>query len=212
MFDGLTVPPFEPRFNIAPTQQIFCVRGGESSLEPCFLRWGLVPSWSKDLKIGSRMLNARSETASSKPSFRSAFKKRRCLIVGDGFYEWKKIGNKKQPYWIQVNESLFTMAGLWESWRDKEGDGTVYETCTILTTEANEAMSELHDRMPVILEPHQHAMWLDPTFQEVEPLEQLLRPYANEPISMFPVSTIVNKPINDSPDCIVPLQTNKELF
>ena len=212
LFDGLTIPALTPRYNIAPTQQVFCIRTHSLNLEPCQLRWGLVPSWAKDLKMGSKMLNARSETASSKPSFRSAFKKRRCLVLADGFYEWKKVGSKKQPYWIQVNESLFAMAGLWETWKDPSADGAIVETCTVLTTQANDAMSDLHDRMPVILDPEDHEMWLDSNFHEVEPLQKLMSPYANEAISMFPVSTMVNKPINDSPECIQPLRTNRELF
>jgi putative SOS response-associated peptidase YedK len=164
----------------------------------------LVPSWAKDLKIGARMINARSETAATKPSFRSAFKSRRCLVVGDGFFEWKKTGTNKQPYYITcVDDRPFCMAGLWESWTDKSDvHAKPVETCTILTTAANATMEPLHDRMPVILGPDEQAFWLDTDFQDGEKLQQLLAPCPADWIHARPVSKIVNKPINDVPECI----------
>ncbi len=173
LFEDLRFPKLRPRYNIAPTQSILCVRQDpQGNCEPAMLRWGLVPFWSQDLKIGARMINARSETAATKPSFRAAFKSRRCLVLADGFFEWKKIGKEKQPYYItQVDDGPFCMAGLWESWKDKQSDSGLaapVETCTILTTEANSMMAPLHDRMPVILDRDQYSFWLDSSFQDKE--------------------------------------------
>jgi len=168
----------------------------------------LVPFWSKDLKIGARMINARSETVATKPAFRSAFKRKRCLVIADGFFEWKKEGKTKQPFYISRNDSQpFTMAGLWESWTDKTDENAVpIETCTILTTSANQIMEPLHDRMPVILEQEQYDFWLDSEFQEREKLERLLVPYSKDELRTFPVSTVVNKAANDLPECIEPIE------
>ena len=150
----------EPRFNIAPTQQVAVI----SNRDPkalSLMKWGLVPSWAKDPKIGNRMINARSETAAEKPSFRTAFKRRRCLIPADGYYEWSKQGKKKVPMYIRHRErEIFAFAGLWESW--KSADGSWLNTCTILTTEANEHIRPVHHRMTVILEPEDYELWLAP--------------------------------------------------
>ncbi|MCZ6603891.1 MAG: SOS response-associated peptidase, partial [Alphaproteobacteria bacterium] len=173
-------PNLAPRYNIAPTQAVFAVRldpsGGREAAQ---LRWGLVPSWAKDPQIGNRMINARAETVREKPSFRSAFKGRRCLIAADGFYEWQKQkpGTKggKQPYWITLaDRGPFAFAGLWEHWTD--GQGSKLETCTIVTCPANDLVAPIHPRMPVILGPQDHAQWLDP---ETAPdaAASLLRPY-----------------------------------
>lgn len=211
LFDTLRFPSLEPRYNICPTQPVTCVRQSDTGEnEAVNLRWGLVPFWSKDLKIGARMINARSETAATKPSFRAAFKSRRCLILTDGFYEWKKIGKQKQPYYIsRRDDQPFCFAGLWESWRDKsakaEPASEPVETCTILTTEANATLQPLHDRMPVILAQDQFDFWLDKEFSNVERLEELLVPLATDDLQTYPVSTMVNRPINDSPQCIEPL-------
>jgi putative SOS response-associated peptidase YedK len=208
LFDGLRFPKLTPRYNICPTQPVICVRqtsSGEN--EPVHLRWGLVPIWAKELKIGARMINARSETVSTKPSFRAAFKSRRCLVLADGFYEWKKEGKQKQPYYISRNDDQpFCLAGLWESWRDKSAESSeTIETCTILTTDANRIMQPLHDRMPVILQQNQFDFWLDKGFSNVDQLEQLLVPLETDDLQTYPVDTMVNRPINDTPECIKPI-------
>jgi putative SOS response-associated peptidase YedK len=210
LFDGLRFSKLTPRYNICPTQPVTCVRQSNAGQnEVVNLRWGLVPFWSKDLKIGARMINARSETASTKPSFRAAFKSRRCLVLADGFYEWKKNGKQKQPYYIsRTDDQPFCFAGLWESWKDKSLETpTPVETCTILTTEANSMMQPLHDRMPVILNHDQYDFWLDKEFSDAEKLNELLVPYALDELRAFPVDKIVNKPVNDTPECIVPLNS-----
>ncbi len=207
MFGSLAFPNgIRPRFNIAPTQPVLCVREYDGQRQAASLRWGLVPFWAKDLKIGAKMINARSETVATKPSFRTPFKRRRCLVIADGFYEWKKTDSGKQPFYIQVDQRPFCMAGLWESWRDKSlNDPMEIETCTVLTTAANEMMEPLHDRMPVILAPDQYPLWLDSHFSEVETLEGMLQSYPGDSMTAFPVSRDVNKPINDSADCIQPI-------
>ncbi len=193
-----------PRYNIAPTQEAAVVRSdAEGRRELALLRWGLVPFWAKEISIGSRMINARSETAAEKPSFRAAFKRRRCLILADGFYEWRKIGKTKQPFHIHfARRRPFTMAGLWEVW-NKGAEGPL-ETFTILTTEANVEVSPLHHRMPVILDGQRRDLWLDPTVQDAGALNAVLRPYAGETIQLTPVSTLVNSPRNEVPQCLDP--------
>jgi putative SOS response-associated peptidase YedK len=167
-------------------------------------RWGLVPSWASDLSIGYKLINARSETAPSKPSFRSAFRQRRCLIPADGFYEWKKTGAKhKQPYHIHLKDgSVFGCAGLWEHWQSAEGE--VVESCTILTTEANALMKQLHDRMPVILPPADHDRWLDPLAKDMAALQALLVPYPDEGMIATAVSSYVSNARNEGPKCMEP--------
>lgn len=205
LFDaGLPGTDLRPSYNIAPTQPVAAVRldtDGERQL--VLLRWGLVPSWADDVKIGNRLINARADTASSKPSFRAAFKARRCLIPADGFYEWQKLDAKhKQPFNIRMkDERPFAFAGLWEHWQ-KDG-GPVLETCTILTTEANELMKPIHDRMPVILPKTDWAAWLAPKTTKAD-AEQLLRPYEGQDLEGYPVSTWVNKPQNNDPKCLQP--------
>lgn len=192
------------RFNIAPTQQVAAIRQSEEkSRELVPLRWGLVPSWAKDLKIGNSLINARGESVAEKPSFRAAFKRRRCLIAADGYYEWKKLDAKtKQPYYIRrEDEKPFAFAGLWERW-DK--DPEPIESCTIITTDANEVTRDIHDRMPVILSPDNFDIWLDSEFQGYDFLKSLLVPYAGNELTAYPVSRVVNSPKNDGPDCIVP--------
>ena len=191
-----------PSYNIAPTQEVAAVVEEDEERKLELLRWGLIPFWAKDPDIGSRMINARGETVSEKPSFRKAFKARRCLILADGFYEWQKIDNGKQPYHVRMKDaSPFAFAGLWEIWN---GDGDEVRTCAIITTEANDLMSEIHHRMPVILHPEDYEMWLDPSFEEKEPLSALLKPYPDEAMEAYPVSRRVNRPTNDEPGCIEP--------
>ncbi len=207
MFAQLTIPEIKPRYNIAPTQNILCVRNRDGQNEVVSLRWGLVPFWAKDLKMGARMINARGETVAEKPSFRAAFKKRRCLVLADGFYEWKKEQDGKQPYYVTLaDEQPFCMAGLWESWTDKsDSQAEAVETCTVITTNANELMAPIHDRMPVIMDPEQYVFWLDPEFSDREPLERTLVPFASEEMKVVPVSRVVNKATNEFPECIQPL-------
>lgn len=191
------------RFNIAPTQSVAAVRmdASDSHRQLAQFRWGLIPSWAKDRKIASRMINARAETVAEKPSFRAAFKRRRCLILADGYYEWQKDGKSKTPNYIRMKDDRpFAMAGLWESWRDE--DDKPLETCTIITTTANELTSMIHDRMPVILEDADYDLWLDPTVQERGQLEPLLRPYEPADMQAHAISTHVNSVKNDDPSCI----------
>ncbi len=188
-------------YNIAPTQQVATVlsENGKRKLE--MLRWGLIPSWANDPEIGNKMINARAETVAEKPSYRRAFKKSRCLILADGFYEWQKTDSGKQPFHIRMrDESPFAFAGLWESW-DK-GDGL--RSCTIITTDANALVAEVHNRMPVILHPEDYEMWLDPDFDEREPLTTLLKPFPAEAMETYMVSRRVNKPSNNEPGILEP--------
>lgn len=198
------MPPSVPRYNIAPTQPVTAVRlNDQGKRELTFFRWGLIPSWSKDIEIGSRLINARSETVTEKPSFRNAFKRRRCIIPADGFYEWQKRDNGKQPMFIHATDKRpFGLAGLWEMWSDP--DGSMLQTCTILTTQPNEMMAQIHNRMPVILEPEDYDMWLDPG-DDPEQALHLLRPYPAAKMEAYPVSTTVNNPRNDAPECIEPV-------
>ncbi len=218
MFDGLRFPDLKPRYNIAPTQDVVCIRQTElGDNEVAMLRWGLVPFWAKDIKMGARMINARSETAASKPSFRAAFQRRRCLVLADGFYEWKKVGQEKQPFYVTQNgDAPFCMAGLWESWRpnqsDKRDEGKHFETCTILTTAANSMMASLHDRMPVILPEDRYDLWLDREFKDRQRLEGLLVPTDGQQLQMRPVSKLVNKVINDGPECIASLSGDSNML
>ncbi|MDH3944981.1 MAG: SOS response-associated peptidase, partial [Anaerolineae bacterium] len=167
--------------------------------------WGLVPSWSKDPKMGSRMINARAETLAEKPSFRAAYKRRRCLILADGFYEWvKKPGHKtKTPHYIQLTSGQpFAFAGLWEYWQGD--DGSEIKSCTIITTEPNSLIGKLHNRMPVILPPETYDLWLDPGEASREQLDPLLKAYPSEEMKHHPISTLVNSPANDVPEVILP--------
>jgi putative SOS response-associated peptidase YedK len=195
------LPEIPASYNIAPTRQVAAVlfEGGRK-LE--MLRWGLIPSWAKDPEIGNRMINARSETAPEKPSYRKAFKKRRCLIPADGFYEWQKMNGGKQPYYFRMKDGgPFAFAGLWEAW---DRDGEEIRSCTILTTAPNEIVAEVHDRMPVILSREDHDFWLDPEVDETEALRELLVPYPAEEMEAYPVSRHVNRPTNDDERCVEP--------
>lgn len=204
-FSLFELPPFTARFNIAPTQPVAAVRlAGELSppqREPVWLHWGLIPSWAKDPKIGSQMINARAETAAEKPAYRAAFRRRRCLVVADGFYEWQRVGSRKQPYFIhRKDDRPFGFAGLWEHWEGP--DGTVISSCALLTTGPNAMMEPIHNRMPVILAAEEYDRWLDPSVEEPEALVPLLRPCPSEPMEAYPVGTYVNSPTHDDPQCI----------
>ena len=193
----------QQRFNIAPGGEILGVRAsaGSPGREASLFRWGLIPFWADDPAIGYRMINARSETAAEKPSFRSAYRKRRLLIPASGFYEWKKSGQAKQPYYISSKDGApFSFAGLWERWEKGEEP---LESCTILTTVPNALLKDLHDRMPVIIRPEDYRDWLDPAVP-AESVAGFLKPYPSEELTAHPVSTRVNKPVNDGPDLIKP--------
>lgn len=199
LFDVESGLNLRPRYNVAPTQDVPVLRLGEAGRELTTMYWGLVPFWAKDKSIGAKMINARSETAAEKPSFRQAYAKRRCLIPADGFYEWKTEGKVKQPWRITMADGApFAFAGLWESWKDKEAGETLV-SCTILTTEANDALRPIHHRMPVILPRESYAQWL------AEPAQDLLKPWAGPALEAFKVSRHVNNARNDDPDCLEPL-------
>lgn len=201
---------WEARYNIAPTQNIATVLyNSENEKRECrSLRWGLIPSWSKDSKMAARTINARAETLAEKPSFRSAFKRRRCLIIADGFYEWKKVETKKQPYYFQLEDKQpFAFAGLWEEWQSPEDEKIT--SCTIVTTEANELLQPIHHRMPVLLQQSDYETWLDPQLQKTELLKELLHPFEAEKMTMTAVSTKVNNPLHTSAECITPLGREK---
>jgi putative SOS response-associated peptidase YedK len=222
-FDIVDLPPLRPRYNIAPSQPVAVVRhkpgdcpnppladgtvplnATKSLRELVFMRWGLIPSWAKDVKIGFRMINARAESLAEKPAFRAALQRRRCLIPADGFYEWKVIGRSKQPYFIHFpDDRPFAFAGLWESWEGP--DNAAIESCTIITTTAGELIRPIHDRMPVILPPELFASWLDPAVQSPEKIAPLLVSDFYEGMEIHPVSTLVNKPTNDVPECVDPI-------
>jgi len=208
IFATLNSIEWSPRFNIAPTQTVVAVREQEEGKgrELVRMKWGLIPSWAKDAKIGNSLINARADTVATKPSFRSAFKRKRCLIAVDGFYEWQAVpGQKvKQPYHITVKgEKAFAFAGLWEFWKDPEGNPV--ESCAIITTDANEAMARVHNRMPVILNEADYDLWLDRKQQDPAELTPLLVPFSAKKMQLTPVSTLVNSPRNEKPECIVPV-------
>jgi putative SOS response-associated peptidase YedK len=204
-FDLLGVPAFAARFNIAPSQPVPVIRMPREQTpqrrELVWLRWGLVPSWAKDPAIGNRLINARAESAAEKPAFRAAVRRRRCLVVADGFYEWQRTGRKKQPYFLHVRgDRPFAFAGLWEAWEG--ADHSTLETCAILTTDANELVRPIHDRMPVILSPDGCAAWLDPAIEDPRQLAPLLAPYPSEEMEAREVGDFVNSPSHDSPRCL----------
>ena len=196
----------EARYNIAPTQNILTVRDAPDGMrEFAKLRWGLIPSWADHISIGQKLLNARSETIGEKPSFRDAVRKRRCLIVADGFYEWKTENKKKLPYWIHFpDRQPFAFAGIWEKWESPAGKQI--ESCTMLTTSANALLKSLHERMPVILAKEHHSRWLDQRINQVKELEDLFAPQPDNALRMHAVSPRVNSPRVDDPSCIEPLE------
>ena len=203
LFDVPDLPKIQPRYNIAPTQSVpVIVQEAEHEQRAIrMMHWGLIPSWSKDRKMANRLINARSETIATKPSFRSAFRRRRCLLPADGFYEWRHQPQCKQAYFIGIDDDVpFAFAGLWALW--KGPDGKPVESCTILTIGANELLRNLHDRMPVILDPRSYVAWLDPAMQEADRLLPLLQPYPAQKMAFYPVSEVVNSPRYDGPRCV----------
>lgn len=205
--DEEEISKWTPDYNVAPGRDVPIVRmhAEKGGLEVIWVRWGLIPFWAKESKIGYRMINARAETVREKPAFRAAYRKRRCLVPADGFYEWKAQASGKQPYLIRIkNRSPFAFAGLWEHWHNPIDDAFV-RSCTIIVTQANEFMSQIHDRMPVILSPEDYRSWLDPTAQEAQ---NLLQPCPNDWMEAFAVSTHVNNPRNNDPACIEAMSGN----
>jgi putative SOS response-associated peptidase YedK len=198
------LPALEPRYNIAPTQVVPVIRAGEEGRELALLHWGLIPAWAKDEKTGYRMINARAETVAEKPAFRNAVRHRRCLVPADGFYEWRTTARGKQPYHVRRRDgALFAFAGLWEHWQDEHG--RTIESFTILVTDANALLRPIHDRMPAIIEPADYERWLSRALRDPQALAPLLQPYPAVRLQAVPVSTRVNTPRHDDPDCIAPL-------
>ena len=221
LFFEFTIPVnLSPRYNIAPTQDVAVIANTPSDTEEPsenrqveFFHWGLIPSWAKDPKIGNRMINARSETLAEKPSFRSAYKRRRCLILADGYYEWKQIpgDRRKQPIYIRLeSRKPFALAGLWETWQP-EGADEPLRSCTIITCPPNALLAKIHHRMPVILAQDAYSEWLAREPKSADVLQPLLVPYTDEDIEAYPVSRFVNRPTNDSPKCITPSEGTQSL-
>ena len=203
---------WDPRYNVAPGQDVAAIH--QDPVQPnrhiSLLRWGLIPFWAKDANTGYKLINARSEGAAEKPAYGEALRSRRCLIAADGFYEWKKIGKEKQPYCFTLaEESIFAFAGIWDRWRSPEGK--TIESCSILTTSANELVQDVHSRMPVIIAPEEYDLWLDPGFKDVAGIAELLVPFASAAMKRFPVSTRVNSVKFDDPECAVALSRNTKV-
>lgn len=193
----------EPHFNIAPTDVVPAIVDVGNGMELTMMQWGLVPSWAKDPSIGQKLINARADTVSEKPSFRTAIKKRRCLLPADGFFEWKGPKGHKQPYFIRMrSRKPFALAGLWEYWESGEG---ALVSCTVVTTEPNELVSTIHTRMPVIIGHDDFARWLDPCMQSVESLLPLFAPYPSGEMEMFPVTKSMSNPGYESPSIVEPV-------
>jgi len=207
-FKVAEAPQVEARYNIAPTQEILAVRELADGREMTFLKWGLVPSWAKDTSMGARLINARSETVGEKPSFRNAFRQRRCIIPADGFYEWQRTEGRKQPFFffLMRDERPFGFAGLWERWKGEGGQSI--DSCTILTTEANEVLRPVHDRMPVILHPDEYEMWLDTDVRKLDLIKEMLRPYPAREMIGYPVSTSVNSLRNHGAELVERVAVN----
>ena len=194
-------------FNVAPSQEILTIvkQKGENWLDK--FHWGLVPFWAKDITIGNKMINARAESVAEKPSFRNAFKKRRCLIPADGFYEWKGPKGDKQPMFIALpDKKPFAFAGLWETWNDKDAPDSIYKSCTIITTQASDSMRDIHHRMPVILKPEIYETWLDPENQNVTELNEILKNEIITELTSYPVPREVNSTRHNDPSCIEPIK------
>ena len=200
-FDGDWLT-FESAYNIAPTQDVLTVVGGETR-RGGFMRWGLVPWWAKNASIGNRMINARAETVAERPAFRDAFRQRRCLVLADGFYEWQCAGNARRPMRVVMRSGEpFAFAGLWSVWKDP--DGNRIPSCAIITTAANDLLRPVHDRMPVVLPKEMEEFWLDPTVDDPNMLASVLAPYSDDAMDVYEVSALVNSAANDGPEVIEP--------
>jgi putative SOS response-associated peptidase YedK len=194
-------------FNVAPSEQVLSIIRHEGQNHLLRLNWGLVPFWAKDKSIGDRMINARSETADSKPSFRTAFRKRRCLVLADGFYEWKGKKGQKQPFFLTLPDgNPFAFAGLWETWDNKGKEKIPYRSCTILTKEASDSVRPIHHRMPVILKPEAYGSWLNPDNQKTETLHAIIQNQIHTELTAVPVSKQVNSVRNNTADNIKPIE------
>ncbi|NRD79524.1 SOS response-associated peptidase [Bacillus sp. BRMEA1] len=193
---------YSPSYNIAPSQSVLAIINDGISNRMGFLKWGLIPPWSKDPSIGNKLINARAETLPEKPSFRHAFRKKRCLIVADSFYEWKRVDTKtKSPMRIKLkSEELFAMAGIWEHWKSPEGKS--HYTCSVITTIPNKLMEDIHNRMPVILRQDDEKTWLNPSITDMQILQRLLEPYDENEMEAYEVSSLVNSPANNSIELI----------
>lgn len=206
-FQVAEVPAVEARYNIAPTQEVLAVYEREDGREATFYKWGLIPSWAKDASMGARLINARAETVAEKPAFRQAFKQRRCIIPVDGFYEWQRTRGRKQPFFFRMkDERPFGFAGLWERWQAEGSE--VINSCAILTTEANEVLRPVHDRMPVIIHPDDYELWLDADARKLGLVKEMLRSYPAEEMVSYPVGTSVNSPRNQGTELIEELAVN----
>ncbi len=196
---------YGPRYNVAPSQEVLTVvNGGDRRAE--LMLWGLIPPWAKEVAVGYRLINARAETAAEKPTFRGAFQKRRCFVLADGFYEWRRNGKQKTPMFIALkSREPFAFAGLWESWRSPSGE--VVHSCSIITTTPNALMETIHDRMPVILPREAESRWLDTSNEDPGALAHLLAPYPAAEMQAYAVHPMVSFPRNDNPACIVPTRS-----
>jgi putative SOS response-associated peptidase YedK len=201
--------PLPPRWNVAPTDPVYAVAEHKGRRQLGAFRWGLVPFWARDTSVGSRLINARAESVVTKPAFRRAFERRRCLLPADGFYEWQRLpGGRRQPWFVhRADGAPMAFAGLWEVWRDPaDPDAEPLRSCTIVTTEANELLAPVHDRMPVVLSPGDWDRWLDPDRHDVEELRALLVPADPRQFELYQVSTRVNKVTEDGPDLVAPVE------
>ncbi|MHC4294651.1 MAG: SOS response-associated peptidase [Planctomycetota bacterium] len=201
-------PRCDRRYNIAPSQQILIVRNDQGRRIAEMMHWGLIPSWAKDPEIGNRMINARAESLAEKPAFRDSFRRRRCLIPADGFYEWQaRKDARKQPYFIRtINGEVMALAGIWDSWRSPAGEEI--RSCAIVTVDAVSVVADIHKRMPAIIHPSSYDLWLDPAAAP-DQLQELLRPPENIDLQSYPVDRKVNAPETDSPDCIAPIESQQ---
>ena len=194
---------YSPRYNIAPTQPVLAVTNDEGR-QSAYLRWGLIPSWAKSASVGNRLINARAETVTERPSFRTALARQRCLVIADGFYEWQRVGKARKPMRVAMKSGeLFAFAGLWDSWRDPEGE--IVRSCTIITTEANDLLLPIHNRMPVILPKELESFWLDDEVQDPLALGDILSPYPAQAMQAYEVSSLVNRPSNEGPEVAIPI-------
>lgn len=205
LFDAdLPAIDMAPSYNVAPTQPVLAVVAAEGKNRLVAMRWGLIPVWAKDASIGSRMINARAETLADKASFKRPFKSQRCLVVADGFFEWRKTEGGKVPMYIRLkNGKPFGFAGLYDRWTSPDGEPVT--SCTIITTSANALVEPIHDRMPVIVPARRQAQWLDPKNQRIDQLTEMLAPYPAAQMEAYPVARLVNSPNNNTPACIEPV-------